>query len=445
MSRRNSLPKIIKTVRGMRDFLPEDKAKLDRVIDVVRDLFEKYGYGEVSMPIVENFELLAMKAGEDIRKRMYVFEDKGGRTVALRPEMTPSVTRLFIDSLMKAVPKPVKLGYIGQCFRYDEPQMGRYREFWQGGFEVFGSPNPEADAEILAIAHDMMASLGFKEFQLRLGHVGIIRSILKQEGVGEEYQDRILGLIDGGKRTEVFGLLSNLDTSEECLEAITQLLEIKGKDLRKGLKEAHKIVEGYSKTEKAMRNLDQIVEIAKSQKTMEKIQLDLSLARGLEYYTGMIFEIFTRKLPIAIGGGGRYDKLVELFGGTPTPAVGFSPGLDRIALAMEKEELFTGLLKVNRILVVPASEDVYSYAARVAQELRRQNIPCELELMRRTLKRSLSFASNSNYDYAIIVGKREMERGEITIKNLKTGEQKTTNIEMVHREMPTMSKQKAKR
>ncbi|MFX1485929.1 MAG: histidine--tRNA ligase [Promethearchaeota archaeon] len=436
------MPKIIKTVRGMRDFLPEDKAKLDRVIDVVRDLFEKYGYGEVSMPIVENFELLAMKAGEDIRKRMYVFEDKGGRTVALRPEMTPSVTRLFIDSLMKAVPKPVKLGYIGQCFRYDEPQMGRYREFWQGGFEIFGSPNPEADAEILAIAYDMMTSLGFGQFELRLGHVGIIRSILEQEGVEEGYQDEILGMIDSGKTTEVFRLLSNRGASEKCLEAIRRLLEIKVEDLEKGVEDARRIVEGYSKAKGAMRNLDQIVEIAKAQGITERIQLDLSLARGLEYYTGMIFEIFNRKLPIAIGGGGRYDKLVELFGGTPTPAVGFSPGLDRIALAMEKEELFTDLWRMNRILVVAASEDLYSYAARVAQELRRRNIPCELELMHRTLKKSLSFASSSNYDYAIIVGKREMERGEITIKNLKTEVQETTNIEMARRELSTASKRK---
>ncbi|MFX0068256.1 MAG: histidine--tRNA ligase [Candidatus Hodarchaeota archaeon] len=432
------MSKIIKTVRGMRDFLPEDKAKLDHVINVVRNLFEKYGYDEVSMPIVENFELLAMKAGEDIRKRMYVFEDKGGRTVALRPEMTPSVARLFIGSLMKAVPKPAKLGYIGKCFRYDEPQMGRYREFWQGGFEIFGSPYPEADAEILTIAHDMMASLGFEEFQLRLGHVGIIRSILKQEGIEEEYQDRIMGMIDADKKTEVFGLLVKLDTSEECMGALTQLLEIKDEDLREGLKKAHDIIREFPDTKRAMENLDQIVEITEAQGIIGKIQLDLSLARGLEYYTGMIFEIFTRKLQIAIGGGGRYDRLVELFGGVSTPAVGFSPGLDRIALAMDKEKLFTHLSKRNKVLVVPTSKDVYSHAARVVQELRRQNIPCELELMRRSLKRSLSFASNSNYDYVVIVGRREMEEGEITVKNLKTGDQKTVNIDMAHKEIPRM-------
>ena len=439
------MPKTIKTVRGMRDFLPEDKAKLDHVISVVRNLFGKYGYDEVSMPIVENFELLAMKAGEDIRKRMYVFEDKGGRTVALRPEMTPSVARLFIGSLMKAVPKPVKLGYIGQCFRYDEPQMGRYREFWQGGFEIFGSPHPEADAEILAIAHDMMTSLGFEEFQLRLGHVGIIRSILKQEGIEEEYQDRIMGMIDADKRKEVFGLLVKLDTSKKCMEALTHLLEIKDGDLGEGLKKAHEIVGDFPNTKNAMENLNQIVEIAKAQGIVGKIQLDLSLARGLEYYTGMIFEIFTRRLQIAIGGGGRYDRLVELFGGTPTPAVGFSPGLDRIALAMDKEDLFADLLKRNKVLVVPTSEDVYSHAAMVVQELRRQNISCELELMRRSLKRSLSFASNSNYAYVVIVGRREMERGEITIKDLRTGEQKTASIDMAHKEIPTMSGKNTKK
>ncbi|MFX0096680.1 MAG: histidine--tRNA ligase [Candidatus Hodarchaeota archaeon] len=434
------MSKLIKTVRGMRDFLPEEKAKLDHVINVVRNLFEKYGYDEVSMPIVENFELLAMKAGEDIRKRMFVFEDKGGRTVALRPEMTPSVARLFIDSLMKAVPKPVKLGYIGPCFRYEEPQMGRYREFWQGGFEVFGSPHPEADAEILAIAHDMMTSLGFEKFQLRLGHVGIIRSILKQEGIEEDYQDRIMGMIDADKKTEVFGLLAELDTSEKCMKSLTQLLKIKDEDLKGGLKKAQEIVGDFPNTRKAMKNLHQIVEITEAQGIIGKIQLDLSLARGLEYYTGMIFEIFARKLPIAIGGGGRYDKLVELFGGVPTPAVGFSPGLDRIALAMDKEGLFADLSKRNKVLVVPASEDVYSHAAGVVQELRRQNIPCELELMRRSLKRSLSFASNSNYDYVVIVGKREMEKGEITVKNLKTGEQKTVSIDKAHKEIPNVSR-----
>ncbi|RLE48651.1 MAG: ATP phosphoribosyltransferase regulatory subunit, partial [Candidatus Methanomethylicota archaeon] len=169
-------------LRGLRDYLPEDMEKLNYVKRVVRQLFSLYGYMEVMTPTLESFELLAAKSGEEIRQRMYVFTDLGGRKVALRPEMTAPIARFYINNMLGR-PKPVRLGYIANCFRYDEPQYGRYREFWQGGFELIGSREPEADAEILDIADALMRRLGFENHYLKLGHVGVMRAFLGAEGV----------------------------------------------------------------------------------------------------------------------------------------------------------------------------------------------------------------------------------------------------------------------
>ncbi|MCJ7610181.1 histidine--tRNA ligase, partial [Candidatus Bathyarchaeota archaeon] len=353
--------KTYETVRGMRDFLPEDLAKRQRIEDEARHLFRLYGYREVETPLVESFDLLSAKAGEEIRHRMYMFKDLGGRRIALRPEMTASVARIVAVKL-RSEPKPLRLGYISNCFRYDNPQMGRYREFWQAGYELFGSENPEADAEILAVCHDLLQRLGL-DFSMKLGHVGTLRGILEAEKVKEASQNIIMGLLDKGRFRAALKALRELGVSESCLKTVTGLQTLKGFEAEEVLAKGEEATMGNDAATRSLENLRAVVTLARSAGVKCPILVDLGFTRGLDYYTGMIFETFVPQLDIALGGGGRYDRLVEVFGGEPTPAVGCSPGIDRIALAMEKHGLFKSLnSQRNTVLIIPVSKTQSSNA-----------------------------------------------------------------------------------
>ncbi|MDD1778089.1 MAG: ATP phosphoribosyltransferase regulatory subunit, partial [Candidatus Helarchaeota archaeon] len=303
------------TVKGMRDFLPEEFNLFKHVISVIQQIFENYNYQEIAMPILEPFELFSAKSGEEIKESMYVFEDKAGRKLALRPEMTASIARVYITYFMRTAKKPLRLAYIGPCYRYDNPQFGRYREFRQAGLELLGSEYPEADAEILIACHDLMTRLGFTNFHLKVGHVGILREILAQEGMNEEFQNRVLSLIDRHRLDEVFQLLKALP--DKVVTIIKKLMDLQGKNIHELIDQARGLIESYSKALDSLQNLKEILTLYLSDGEQSRILVDFGFARGLEYYTGMIFEIFIEDLSIAVGGGGRYDNLIANFGGEP--------------------------------------------------------------------------------------------------------------------------------
>ncbi|MHA1650301.1 MAG: histidine--tRNA ligase [Candidatus Helarchaeota archaeon] len=413
------------TVKGMRDLLPEDFKLFKRVITVIREIFDNYSYQEVSMPILEPFELLAAKSGEEIKETMYVFEDKAGRKLALRPEMTASVARLYITHFMKAAKKPLRLAYIGPCYRYDNPQYGRYREFRQAGFELLGSSYPEADSEILSICDDLMQRLGFKDFQFKIGHVGILRGILEQEGLGEEIQNKVFSLIDRNKVEEAYQLFKTHKLSDECIEIIKELMKLKGNDIHQLIDQAKSITKPYIAANKALQNLKDILTLYLICGEKEHLFLDLGFARGLEYYTGMIFEIFIPGLSIAVGGGGRYDRLIENFHGRSTPAVGCAPGIDRIVLAMkEKNIIETKSDKYeNKIIITCTDEIILPEALKIAKLLRDNNFSTEFDVGRKKLKKLLSYAAEKRIRYVIIVGQSELVKNKVAVKDLSAEQQ----------------------
>ena len=410
--------KTYETVRGMRDFLPEDLAKRHRIEDVARSLFRLYSYSEIETPVVESYALLSAKAGEEIRHRMYEFKDLGGRRIALRPEMTASVARIVATKL-RTEPKPLRLGYIANCFRYDNPQMGRYREFWQAGYELFGSTRPEADAEILAVSHDLLRHLGL-DFNIKVGHVGILRGILTAEGVDEGNQNIVMGLIDRGQTRTAFKTFKELGASETCLRTIRRLQTLKGEDAEAILAKGEEEIEGNEVASSSLQNLRAMIGLARSAGVKCPILVDLGFTRGLDYYTGMIFELYVPQLAIALGGGGRYDRLVETFGGEPTPAVGCSPGIDRIALAMEKKGLFDNEnARRNEILVVPIGEGQSTIALELASRLRDADIAVQVEVLGRNVRDALSHASSLNLAGVLLIGPREAASGKATLRDLK--------------------------
>lgn len=418
------------TLRGMRDFLPDDLKKRRRVEDTIRQLFVLYGYEEIETPTVESIQLVTAKAGDEIRHRMYSFKDLGDREVALRPEMTASVARLVINHLKYSV-KPLRLGYVSNCFRYDEPQQGRYREFWQGGYELFGSTRPEADAEILTIADHLMRALGFKKYEVKVGHVGILRGMLEQEGVDEQTQEKTLGFMDRREYGKAIALLEEKKIPSECIEVSRQLFKIATDSITKALDKGRKLLGNYERALQSLDNLGSITGILVDSGLNIPLMVDLGFGRGLEYYTGMVFEVFVPDLGVALNGGGRYDRLIETFGGEPTPAVGCAPGIDRTVLAMEKKELFKTKERQPRILVIPLEDGLHCRALEIAQSLRNSGCRTEVEVTGRRLKKALSFASNAKYTHAVIVGRKELSRDSVIIRDMAKNEQTEVKIDTI--------------
>ena len=413
----------------MRDFLPKDLAKRRAIESVVRELFRLYGYEEIETPTVEPYELFAAKSGEEIRQRMYVFKDLKGRMVVLRPEMTASVARVVATKLRTA-PKPLRLGYIANCFRYDEPQRGRYREFWQAGFELIGSSQPEADAEILLLSSELMDRLGFSEYVIKVGHVGLLRGVLGAEGLSEEEQNHLMGLVDKAKYEEAIGFLESRRASNDCVKLVREVFELGWLSHGEAVEAGRKLFSSYSEADHPLENLEEILSLMlEAGVDSKKLSVSLGFARGLEYYTGMIFEVFVPQLDIALNGGGRYDNLIELFGGPPTPAVGCAPGIDRIALAMEMLGLYQEPPPTKYAIVIPLESELRGAALRVAKILHEAGIPAEVEVIGRGLSRTLSHASKQGYKYAVILGKREYASGNVVVRDLVREEQREVPIE----------------
>lgn len=421
--------KKFKVLRGLRDLLPEDVEKMNYVKSVIRELFTLYGYKEIMTPTLEAYDLFEAKAGEELRHRMYTFKDLGNRKVALRPEITPSVARFYINHMLSQ-PKPVRLGYISNCFRYDEPQYGRYREFWQGGFELIGSPNPEADVEILSIADMLMKRLGFSDYYLKMNHIGVLKGILISENVSEKTQNTVLGLFDKLRYEEAIKLLESNGVTKECIDNIKELISLKGYQIELIIRDAEKIVNKYPISLEALSNLKEIIKIIELAELKIPIRLDLGFARGLEYYTGIIFECFTSKMKLSVGGGGRYDNLIETFGGPHVPAVGYAPGIDRIVLAIEEEGIYVPIDKEKKkVIVIPISQNTIPSAFKVASKLRESQFIVEVDVARKGLKKMLSYASSCGFNYAIIIGETELKNEKVTLKNLEKGTQYVGTVE----------------
>ncbi|MEM4474176.1 MAG: histidine--tRNA ligase [Candidatus Bathyarchaeia archaeon] len=413
-------------LRGMRDFLPKE-AKVMRFIEgKAREVARLYSYMEVITPVVESYELLAAKTGEEVRSRMYVFEDLGGRKVALRPEFTASVARLVSTSLRTAS-KPLRLFCVGSLYRYDEPQRGRFREFWQSNFELMGSQRPEADAEILLLTNSLMKLVGLRNYRFKINHVGIIRSILTQEGVDEETQNRALQLMDKRMYENAIRLLEDVGASKGCIQTIESLIAISGGEPVKALEEIRAIISGYNGAMAAVDNLAEILKLVMEVQKLD-IAIEAGFARGLEYYTGMIFEVYVPELDIAIAGGGRYDKLVELFGGEPTPAVGVAHGIDRIMLAMQEQQVPLDLCEDEKVVVIPVSEALRIEALRISEMLRANNISVEVEVMGRKVSRALEDADRRGCTYAIIVGEQELREGKVVLRDMHKRSQQAVKI-----------------
>ena len=415
---------MFQTVRGMRDLLPEEAEVINYVITKARQTATLYGFLEVITPIVEPYELLSAKSGEEIRQRMFTFKDLGDRTVALRPEFTASIARLATTA-MKNEPKPLRVFSVGSVYRYDEPQKGRYREFWQSNFELMGSAKPEADAEVVLLTNSVMKNVGLQDYAIKLGHVGVLKGIMTQHSVEDKMQNAVLQRMDKKEYEAALALIS----SDECRNVLQGLIELKYDSVFDAVKKMKTHLQGYEKALNAVENLSAILKLV-TESGCKIETVDPAFARGLEYYTGMIFEVYVPEMNIALGGGGRYDKLIEVFGGEPTPAVGVAHGLDRIALAMQSQKTALKTEEKKKVVVVPIREEQKGEALKIAQMLRDAGVSAKFEVMGRKMAKAMEDADKrKEADYAVIVGERELKEGKVVVKDLSKRTQTEVKIE----------------
>lgn len=412
--------KKFQNVKGTRDIIFEEAEKFTKIIDVAREISKLYGYSEAILPTLEYYELFAKKSGYEINKRMYVFEDLAGRKVALRPELTPSVARLFINKLQK-LPKPVKISYFANVFRYDEPQKARYREFWQAGFEHIGSQSILADCEVVIMCNEIFKSLGIENVKIKIGHMGIIKEILSYAGIKDEELPYFLYLVDKKNFDELKKLLANNEKGSFAYDVLNNLSSLKG-DI---ISEARSFI----KIPKVAEQIDELFKFTNYLRHagINGIDIDLSFARGIEYYTGVIYEFYTPNLEVAIGGGGRYDKLIEYYGGPNTPAAGCALGIDRLLLVYKNVSSITSRMCVIYPLAI--NEKSIQYLFRIISNLVSIKYVSYLDTKSSSLKESLSNALKKGASYFIIVGEKEMQQNYVVIKDLIKREQFEVKIE----------------
>jgi len=282
----------IQRPRGTRDFLFEEMKERREIENTLRRVFETYGYGEIKTPLFEDLALFTKKSGEEITGQIYHFQDKSGRELALRPELTAPVSRLYINELQKS-PKPLKMYYFGSCFRYERPQKGRYRQFWQMGCELIGGKSPESEAEIIAMAAHSLEELGVKDFEIHIGNLGIIRGILHQANAPKIVYDTIMAVIDKGEVEELLKTLNEVEIDPKASEILIKLVGMVGQ--REIIKETSEIIKDNPKSVEALNELDELLDILEAF-GFTNYKVNLGIARGLDYYSGIVFEIYAQGL-----------------------------------------------------------------------------------------------------------------------------------------------------
>lgn len=393
--------------RGTRDFLP-DEMEARRAVELrLREVARRWGYREVCTPEFEDLELFTMRSGEGIIEEMYVFEDKGGRKLALRPEITAAVIRMYINEA-KVAPKPLRWCYFADCFRYERPQKGRYRQFWQFGVELIGADTAAADAETIMLASDMLNATGVT-YDLKVGHLSFMKNLVKD--LEPAMQRRVRAHLD---KKDFDGLRSTLESlnRSDLAGSLTALVETR--DLAEAFEIAG-IIPEKERMEQTVAALDT---------SGVKYSLNFGIARGLDYYTGIVFEGFAQNLGAEnqILGGGAY-RLAHLFGGDDVASCGFAIGFDRVMVSLGETTA-----KKDTVVGLVCMPEGRKRALEVGRTFRNAGIRTEMDLMERGLGAQLAHASKSA-DFAVVIGKKEAETGEVTLKNLHSGEQKTVGLD----------------
>jgi histidyl-tRNA synthetase len=413
-------------LKGFRDFYPDEMTARREVIDTVEDAAARYGFREIGTPTLEATELYTDKSGDEIVDQLYNFTDQGGRDVTLTPELTPTVARMVVAK-SQALSKPIKWRSTRPFWRYEQVQQGRFREFYQTNVDIFGSSEPEADAEILAFAADALTDLGLtsEDFEFRVSHRDILGGLLEafDAEVDTEAAIRAVDKSDKIDDEEYYALLTDAGLAYHQAERFDDLLQTDDLDDLVDFAETDRVAAAVS-------NLEAVLEAVEDFGAREFCEISLETARGLDYYTGVVFECFdsTGEVSRSVFGGGRYDDLIESFGGQPTPAVGVAPGHATLQLLCERAGVWPEEAPSTDYYVLSVG-DTRAVAAAVARELRELGHIVESDISDRSFGAQMSYADSINAETVVVVGERDLENGEVTIKDMATGDQTTAPVD----------------
>lgn len=410
--------------RGTRDFLPEEM-KLRRWAEArMRDVLERFGFEEVMTPTFEHAELFTERSGEGIIEQLYVFEDKGGRRLALRPELTAPTMRLYSESLLRR-PHPVRIYYFENCFRYERPQKGRYREFWQLGAETIGRRTPLRTLDTIMAAYTAVKATVPDGLPLKVNDITLIRRLLGLLGADVNSERALLRALDRGEVETFEKTLTEISPEAAPLyrdffsspneKALLEILENRGAE------------EGTR--EELLGRFRQLVSIMNTLRSLGigSVWLSPGVVRGLDYYDGVVFEIEDPRLGAEkqICGGGEY--VFSFFGGEPLEGVGFAIGFDRLLLSLSERGI-KGPEKGERVLLTVLDEGVEAYALRVAQKIRETGMGVEVIEISGGLKKALTTALKRGYKKVVVVGRQEAEEGLVLIRDLEERSQEKVSI-----------------
>jgi len=415
----------IQTVRGMRDLLPQDQAYWDRIAAVSTAFANAYGYEKIDTPFVEESSLFVRgvgKATDIVEKELYSWETPGGENVSLRPEGTASAVRAYIQHGMLNLPQPVKLWYSGPMFRYDRPQAGRFRQFFSAGFECIGEADPVMDAQLAIMAWNMLNELGI-ESTVRINSIGTPES-------RANYRNALVSYFRT-KRNK----LSEED-KKRLLKNPLRLLDSKDPAMQEMKAEAPQIVDWLDEESKAhfTRVLEYLDEVG------VKYELDPYLVRGLDYYTKTVFELYADSddqelAQSSLGGGGRYDGLVEVLGGRATPACGFGLGLDRIVSRMKEKQLCQPESSKVDVFIAQLGDMGRKKALALFEEFRKAGIPVGEAFAKTSIKGQMEIANKRGAKWAIVIGQKEVLDGTAIIRDMDAGTQEIVDVKKVVHEI----------
>ena len=404
----------IQRPKGTKDLLPEDTSVLQNIEDISKLTLESYGFKEIRVPVFEYTELFQRGVGETtdvVQKEMYTFEDKGGRSITLRPEGTAGVVRAYLENGMPSRPSPVKLWYNMAMYRYENVQKGRLREFHQIGAELIGSSSYLADVETILIAKSLFDNLKIPNIKLTLNSIGCPKC-------RAEYQKVLKDFI--GKNLEKY-----CDTCKTRFDKNPmRILDCKEKQCKELNVGAPKMIDYLcEECKEHFENVKKSLEAADV-----KYEIDSSIVRGLDYYTKTVFEFIDGDTGLTVLGGGRYDGLVEEFGGAATPAVGFATGVERLTEMYVKANNLEEIDTVPDLYIVSVGEKETIEAMKISEELRKEYFIVERDIMQRSFKAQMKYADKIGAKYLLVIGENEISTGKAKIKNMKTGEEVETNL-----------------
>ena len=410
------MAEINKAMRGTADILPSESGKWRFVEDKMIDTAALFGFKEIRVPTIEYTEVFVKSVGDTtdvVQKEMYTFEDKGGRSITLRPELTAGTIRACIEHGLINGPLPVKVCYIGPCFRYEKPQAGRYREFHQFGVECIGASSPSADAEVILLANSLLNNVGVKELSLEINSIGCPECRKKYHQALKEYfesrKENLCGTcLDRLERNPMRILDCKNPECKEIAAAAPVMLDYLCEDCA-----AH--FEGVKK------HLDAVG---------VNYKINPKIVRGLDYYTRTVFEFVSGSIGAqsTVCGGGRYDGLIAQMGGQNTPSLGFAIGIERLLLVLEAQNAEFRAEKGCDVYIAPIGEAAALEATKLCTDLRREGFCALTDLTGRGLKAQMKYADKCGAAYSVVIGDDEIRSGSCVIKDMTTGETKTVNI-----------------